>query len=428
VRHDFTSGYVRRVVDAQLDDLLGQLPALLLDGPKAVGKTATAEQRAATVWQLHRPGVARVVEADPLLALRADPPVLFDEYQRVQPLWDEVKDFVDRDPASGRVLLTGSAPPPGSHSGAGRIAALRLRPLTLPERGSSDPTVSLAAMFDGGGAAAIGGRCALRLDDYTELILGSGFPGMQHLTGNALTTQLDGYLDRIADRDLVEAGLRVRRPATFKAWLRAYSAAVATTASWEKIRDAASPGHGDKPAKTTTLPYIDALTQLRILDELPAWAPSRNHLNRLTGTPKHHLADPALAARLTGMNKTRLLTGAGGAFTPNDGTYLGQLFESLATLSVRVFAGSCAAEVSHLRLDSGRHEVDVITERAEDGAVVAFEVKLSADVGDDDVKHLLWLREQLGDQFADGAVLTTGEHAYRRPDGIAVVPLGLLGP
>jgi len=426
VGNDFTAGYVRRVVDVQLDDLLRQLPALLLDGPKAVGKTATAEQRATTVWQLHRPAVARVVEADPLLALRADPPVLFDEYQRVEPLWDEVKDFVDRDPTPGRVLLTGSAPPPGSHSGAGRIAAVRLRPLTLPERGASDPTVSLTGMFRGD--AAVTGRCDLRLDDYTDLILGSGFPGMQHLTGNALTTQLDGYLDRIADRDLVEAGLRVRRPATFKAWLRAYGAAVATTASWEKIRDAASPGHGDKPAKTTTLPYIDVLTQLRILDELPAWAPSRNHLNRLTGVPKHHLADPALAARLTGMTKARLLTGVGRAFTPNDGTYLGQLFESLATLSVRVFAGSCAAEASHLRLDSGRREVDVIAERAEDGAVVAFEVKLSADVGDDDVKHLVWLREQLGEQFADGAVLTTGEHAYRRPDGIAVVPLGLLGP
>lgn len=174
MKRDFTAGYVRRVADAELDDLLRQLPALLLDGPKAVGKTATAEQRATTVWQLHRPAVARVVEADPLLALRADPPVLFDEYQRVESLWDEVKDFVDRNPTPGRVLLTGSAPPPGAHSGAGRIAAVRLRPLTLPERGVSDPTVSLLGMFHGD--ATITGRCDLRLEDYTDLILSSASP------------------------------------------------------------------------------------------------------------------------------------------------------------------------------------------------------------------------------------------------------------
>ena len=170
------------------------------------------------------------------------------------------------------------------------------------------------------------------------------------------------------------------------------------------------------------------LSQLRILDELPAWTPSRHHLDRLTQAPKHHLMDPALAARLVGITRASLLTGVGQAFTPNDGTFLGQLFESLATLSVRVFSGSVAAQVSHLRLGSGRREVDLIVERGSDRSVVAFEVKLSASVTNDDVKHLLWLQEQLGDQVVDAAVLTTGEHAYRRRDGIAVVPLGLLGP
>jgi predicted AAA+ superfamily ATPase len=423
---DFRHGYVRRVVDAQLDALLPQLPALLLDGPKAVGKTATAEQRARTVWSLHRPAVAAAVAADPIAAIEADPLVLFDEYQRVEPLWDEVKDYVDRDLSPGRVLLTGSAPPPGAHSGAGRIPPLRMRPLTLPERGAAQPTVSLESMFTG--SANISGACSLRLGDYTDLILQSGLPGLQHLTGAALHAQLDGYIERIVDRDMPEAGLRVRRPATLTAWLRAYAAAVSTPTSWEKIRDAASPGQGDKPAKTTTIPFIDVLSQLRILDELPAWTPSRNHLDRLTQAPKHHLMDPALAARLVGITRASLLSGVGQAFTPNDGTFLGQLFESMATMSVHVFSGPVAAQVSHLRLGSGRREVDLIVERGSDRAVVAFEVKLSASVTDDDVKHLLWLREQLGDQVVDAAVLTTGEHAYRRRDGIAVIPLGLLGP
>ncbi len=422
----FRSGYVRRVVDDQLDHLMPHLSALLLDGPKAVGKTRTAEQRAATVWQLHRSSAAQVVAADPRAAMRVETPVLFDEHHKVDHLWDEVKDAVDRDATPGRFLLTGSAPPPGAHSGAGRIPSLRMRPLTLPERGASTPTISMGDLYAGG--TAISGTCPLGLEEYTDLILRSGFPGLQHLAGAALTVQLDGYIDRIVDKDMAEAGQKVRRPATLKAWLRAYAAAVATPTSWEKIRDAASPGHGDKPAKTTTLPFIDTLTQLRILDELPAWIPSRNHLNRLTEAPQHHLADPALAARLAGVTRASLLRGADHVFTPNDGTYLGQLFESLATMTVRVFAGPLGADVSHLRIGSGRHEVDMIVERGEDRAVLAFEVKLASAINDDDVKHLVWLRDQLGDQLLEAAVLTTGAHAYRRPDGIAVIPLGLLGP
>jgi predicted AAA+ superfamily ATPase len=173
---------------------------------------------------------------------------------------------------------------------------------------------------------------------------------------------------------------------------------------------------------------VDTLTRLRILDEVPAWIPSHNHLNRLTQAPKHQLADPALAARLVGATRTSLLRGTGETFTPLDGTYLGQLFESLATLSVKVFAARLPASVSHLRLDSGRREVDLILERDSDRAIVAFEVKLAGDVNYEDVKHLQWLRGELGEQVVDAVVLTTGPAAYRRPDGIAVVPLGLLGP
>ena len=431
MRVDFRRGYVRRVVDAQLDTLLPELGAILLDGPKAVGKTETALQRAQTTRRLNRPEVRAIAEADGDLMLAGPYPVLLDEWQRVPALWDGVKTAVDDDPNAGRFLLTGSLPPGGTHSGAGRIASVRMRPLTLPERGVSTPSISLAAMFAGdasGGAAAIGGTCPLGLGEYTEAILSSGFPGMQHLTGRPLAVQLDGYIERIIDADLPEAGLTVRRPATLLAWMRAYAAATATVTTWESLRDAASAGQGSKPAKTTTMPYADVLTRLRILDEVPAWTPSRNHLARLTQGAKHHLADPALAARLVGTTRDRLLSGAGEAFTPKDGTFLGQLFESLAALSLRVFADAVAAKVGHLRLYDQRREVDFVVEHADDRRVVAFEVKLNPIVVTRDVRHLLWLRQQLGDDLADCAVLTTGDTAYRRPDGVAVIPLGLLGP
>ncbi|GAA3635717.1 DUF4143 domain-containing protein [Kineosporia mesophila] len=415
------------MVDDVLDDLLPALPAILLDGPKAVGKTATALQRAQTVWRLSRPPQAAVVSADPQQALNAAPPVLLDEYQRVLPVFDAVREAVDEDSAPGRFLLTGSAPPPGSHSGAGRITTVRVRPLTLPERGVSTAMVSLASLFEGSFTAPVAGVSALGLADYTDLILASGLPGLQHLQGRPLQIQLDGYLDRIVERDMREDGHDVRRPATLMAWLRAYAASVSTTTSWDKVRDAASAGSAVKPARSTTGPYVDTLTRLRILDDVPAWIPSHNHLKRLTRSPKHHLADPALAARLVGATRASLLRGAGETFTPLDGTYLGQLFESLATLSVKVFATSLPASVSHLRLDSGRREVDLIVERDSDRAIVAFEVKLAGEVNYEDVKHLHWLREQLGEQLVDAVVLTTGPAAYRRPDGIAVVPLALLG-
>lgn len=423
--------YVRRTVDTDLDELLPSLPAVLLDGPKGVGKTATALQRATTVRRLDQPEQATVAEANPDVVLEGDPPVLLDEWQRVPAVWDAVKRAVDDDRAGGRFLLTGSAPVEGSatHSGAGRIVALRMRPMTLPERDVCSPTVSLASLLGPGDRPPAGGTCELDLGDYTDLILASGLPGLQGLPTRALRTQLDGYLERIVDRDMEEAGLRVRRPETVRGWLRAYAAATSTTASWETIRDAATGGSGDKPAKTTTLPYIETLSALRILDEVPAWLPGHNHLKRLTKGAKHHLADPALAARLVGVGRTQLLAGEAGEVTiPRDGTFLGALFESLATLTVRVFAQAADAAVFHLRTYDGRHEVDLIVER-DDGKVLALECKLSATVDDDDTKHLRWLADEIGDQLTDAAVLTTGTQAYRRPrDGVAVIPLGLLGP
>ncbi len=423
---DFRTGYVRRVIDDELDALLPEIGALLIDGPKAVGKTATAMQRAATVRRLASRAERELAAADPVQALAGPHPVLLDEWQRVPDIWDEVKTDVDDHPTGGRYLLTGSAPTGSTHSGAGRIPSLRMRPLTLPERGVVAPSVSLTTLL-GGGLPAVTGSCPLGLGDYTDLIVASGFPGLQHLSVRAARAQLDGYLAGIVEVDMEEAGHKVRRPAALQAWMRAYAATTATTTSWEKVRDAAGPGRDTRPARSTTIPYIEALTRLRVLDDIPAWIPSLNHLNRVGQAPKHHLADPALAARLLGLGSADLLRGEGPDRVAADGTFLGALFESLAAMSVRVFASAARANVSHLRLQDGRHEVDLIVER-DDHKYVAFEVKLSGTVDDRDTAHLRWLRREDGAHMLDAVVLTTGAHAYRRADGVAVVPLGLLGP
>ncbi len=191
------------------------------------------------------------------------------------------------------------------------------------------------------------------------------------------------------------------------------------------------------PAKTTVLAYREVLERLWLLEDLPGWMPTRNHLARLTQAPKHHLVDPALAARLLGVDEGALLRGTPAGHdvlaahrepaAPRDGTLLGQLFESLVTQSVLVYAQATESRVGHLRTQRGEHEVDLIVESG-DHSVVAIEVKAAAEVTDRDVKHLLWLREQLGADVRDLVVITTGSHAYRRPDGVAVVPASLLGP
>lgn len=422
-------GYVPRVVDTVLDELFPHLPAILLDGPKAVGKTATAGRRAATIHDLGAIGPRTTAQADPTTVLLGAKPILIDEWQRVEDTWDAVKTAIDDYYAGGQYLLAGSAPAPspsGHHSGAGRITSIRMRPLTVFERAVAPATVSLADLL-AGTQGPVTGLAGLSLADYTDLIVESGFPAIRGLPPRARATALDGYLARIVDTDLEEAGLRVKRPAAIAAWLRAYAAATSTTASWERIREAATPGTTQPPARSTTTPYIDALTRLRILDEVPAWLPTNNHLTRVGATAKHHLTDPALAARLTGMTPARLLSGDGPTAIPRDGTFLGALFESLVTLSVRVYAQASDATVSHLRAMDGRHEVDLILQR-DDGKVLAIEVKLASAVDGHDVRHLLWLKDQLGDDLLDMVIITTGEQAHRRPDGVAVVPLALLGP
>lgn len=421
--------YVRRVVDDELDLLLGDLPAISLDGAKGVGKTATAVRRVNTVFALDHPATFEVLSAEPDRLTRAAEPILVDEWQRYPPSWDLVRRAVDVAPRPGRFLLTGSTSPdsPGTHSGAGRIASVRMRPLTLAERGIGVPTVSLADLLSGA-RPAVGGATAVGLEDYVEAIVHGGFPGMRASTARAQRSSMESYVSRILDRDFPEAGITSRNPAGLRRWLTAFAAATATTASFETIRDAATSGQGNKPAKSTTIPYRDALERIWVSDPCGAWLPSRSRLSRLTVAAKHFLADPALAVALLDVDAATLLEGRpAGPAMPREGTLLGALFESLVALNVRVYAQAAQSGVQHLRTKNGDREVDlVLTGRA--GRVVAIEVKLAQTVTDHDVRHLRWLAGQIGPDLTDAVVITTGPEAYRRSDGVAVVPAALLGP
>jgi hypothetical protein len=421
--------YRPRSVEAELDALLSAVSAIALEGPKGVGKTATASRRARTILSLDVPAQRALLEADPDRLHRLEEPILLDEWQRYPPSWDLVRRAVDADPRPGRFLLTGSTLPRElpAHSGAGRIVTVRMRPLSLAERHLQEPTVSLEALL-AGKRPRITGHSTVALPAYLEELVSSGFPGIRFAGKAGARALLDGYLDQIAKRELPELGHVVRRPATLRAWLAAYAAATATSTSYNVLLDAASPGENDKPSKTTTIAYREALTALWLLDPAPAWTPLRNAFTRLGQAPKHHLVDPALAARLLGTSAASLSAGDdAGPPRLRDGNLTGRLFESLVTLSVRVYAQASAARVHHLRTHNGAREIDLIVER-DDGRVLAVEVKLGGAVGDEDVSHLLALQRTLGPDLLDAVVVTAGSDAYRRTDGVAVVPAALLGP
>jgi predicted AAA+ superfamily ATPase len=359
----------------------------------------------------------------------AAPPVLIDEWQRLAWVWDEVRQWVDRDPSPGRFILTGSAAPTGTpiHSGAGRILSLRMRPLCLVERGLAEPRASLTGLL-GGSVQHVTGTTDITVADYVHEIAASGLPGIRGLSALGRQRQLDGYLGAVVAKEVPEQGLMVRRPAAMTAWLRAYALATGGTASYTTILDAATPGSGNKPSKSTTLTYRDALAGLWLTDPVPAWVPVLGRIEApLAKAPKHFLADPALAVRLLGLSEADLLPGPGPhPLGPQAGTLLGRLFEALIAQSLHTYAAVTSSELSHLRTANGAHEVDFVVTQGAD--IVGIEVKLATAVTSDDVRHLNWLESHYHGGRVTKVCLTTGSQALTRSDGVHVIPAALLGP
>ncbi|RRD50323.1 ATP-binding protein [Arachnia propionica] len=407
--------YVRRTVDTLLDALLPRTPAIALDGARGVGRTATALQRANRVLPLERPDQRALVGTHPAALLQPGT-TLIDEWSRMPEVWDLTHREVNNGAPPGSFILTGSAAPT-----VGSVLSLRMRPMALHERGPFTTSVSLSQLLgqERPCSSTIEGDTSCSPDDYLDAIESSGFPGFMGLDNESRREQLATYIQEVIDRDLPGLGYTARRTEALRRWLTAYAAATSTTTSYSNLLGAAT-GDSRQPNRDTVSVYRNHLTRLRLLDPVPGWSPTHITFARLQRAPKHHLVDPALAASLLGATAASMRT-------PRHSHLAGPLFEALATLSVRVAAEAARAEVLHLRTRNGDHDVDLVVERP-DGRLVAMKVQLSDTVSDWDVRHLLWLRSNLPEQVSDLVVLTTGGTARRRSDGVAVVPLALLGP
>jgi len=423
-----------RFIETQIKDIFEEFPALAIDGLKAIGKTVSSKRIARTVYELDRTRDLEFIENDIERLSSDEKPVLIDEWKNVPSTWDYVRRAVDDGAPAGSYLLTGSTSDSdvNVHSGAGRILRLRMFPLSLAERALVTPSVSLRTLLQSNTpfSTHIQGESGLTFSDYIHEIISSGLPEIRQYSDARRPKMFKSYIDNMLSHEFKQQGVTIRQPTTLRRWLTSYAAATATDASYSEILDAGTAGISDKPAYKTTISYREALTNLWMLDEIPPWIEGENYFSRLKQTPKHYLADPAISAHLLGLN-TSILSGRDKVtnkiqtvFDKKYGSITGRLFESLMQLSLRVYAEANDAQLYFLRTYDGSHEIDFILQQ--DDKVIAIEVKLSISITNEDVTHLQWLRSQMGERLTDALIITTGPLAYRRSDGIIVVPAGLL--
>lgn len=413
--------YLPRIADGELAQRLTSSGAVVIEGPKACGKTATALEVAASTVRLDIDRAARAAaEIDPGLLLNQEAPQLIDEWQTVPEIWNHVRRVVDDRQLPGQFILTGSAVPADDvnrHSGAGRFTTLRMRPMSLFESGHSIGTASLQGLLDG--ASASSADPGLTIPDLADRITVGGWPAQQGSPVTAAATANRGYLEQVRLIDIARIEGARRDPRKMEAVLRSLARNTATEVANTVL--AADAGGSDGLHRSTVADYLDALERLMIIEDQPAWAPRMRSRGRLRKAPKRHFVDPSLAVAALGVGPERLLA---------DLNAMGFLFESLVVRDLRVLSQALQGEVLHYR-DEGEHEVDAIVALA-DGRWAAFEVKLGAGQTDVAAANLLAF-SSLVDTTACGppaalVVITGTGYAYRRPDGVSVVPIGALGP
>jgi len=419
--------YIPRLADQELQSRLAYAGGVVIEGAKATGKTATALQCAGTVHRFDVDANARALAAvAPDLLLQANPPVLLDEWQLVPELWNQVRRAIDARTTPGQFILTGSARPADDitrHSGAGRFARMRIRPLSGFERKVGNPQISLKALLRGESFSVI--DPGLTLHDLIELICRGGFPGHMSLSTPQCMKALRDYVGEISRTDIREVDGVARDPLRVAALLTALARHVGTAVRASTLgMDVAARFSGVTIARQETIAeYLAVLERLWILEYQPAFAPHLRSATRLRSTPVVHLADPALAVAALGATPELLL---------RDLNFLGFLFESMVLRDLRVFSHHQLAEVQHYRDETGL-EVDAIV-TGEDGAWCAVEIKLGASpaVVDAAAASLLKFASRIDTSRmrapAALVVITGTGPGYPRPDGVLQVPYGALAP
>lgn len=405
--------YRPRLVDALLADALAAFSAVMVVGPRAVGKTTSAARVVAQVDRLDIPDVASVYRADPDAALRrASRPLMLDEWQEVPEVLAAVKRAVDRNATPGQFVLTGSIRATtelSTWAGTGRVVRVAMHPLTERELAGAVASPDLVTDLAQRWLDAVPSTLPpLDLDAYLQLALRGSFPDLAFKSRSDTQRSLwfASYLDDLVSRDVASVDV-VRDPERLRRYLSALALNLAGQPS-----DAGLMRDAGVNARTAAA-YERALTHLAVLDVVPAWA--SNRLKRLTKSGKRYLVDSALAAAAAGIDAGEIL---------HDADLRGRWFDAFATMQIRaeLAAFSPSRRLHHLRVEGGRHEVDLVIDLGR-GRLFGLEFKAGATPTRHDARHLIWLRDELGSDFAGGVVLHTGQAVMELDDRIAAMPL-----
>jgi predicted AAA+ superfamily ATPase len=414
--------YRPRVADSELVDRMRSAGAVLVEGPKACGKTATAQRVAATVFRMDTDDGARaLVDTAPEVLLSAQPPVLFDEWQVAPNLWNLIRHEVDDlGGTPGRFILTGSSTPADDairHTGAGRYSMLRMRPMSLFETGVSTGQVSLRKLFDGDFTPSL--DPGVTVPELINDIVTGGWPALLQTPVREAQRWLSDYVRTIVEVDMPHMGVR-RDPATLRRLLASLGRGTGTDLSTQAIANDLS-GAERSVQRDTVAGYLDILSRLMLTEDMPAWAPHMRSTTPLRKSPTRFMTDPSLGVAALGASPEQLLL---------DLNTTGFHFEGMVVRDLRIYAQPIGGRLSHWR-DNNQHEVDVIV-TLDDGRWGAIEVKMNPSAVDAAAASLLRFRDKV-DMSKTGAptflaVATTRSAALRRQDGIHVLPVASLGP
>ena len=416
--------YLKRTIDPYLDERLGSAGAVLIQGAKWCGKTRTAEEHSSSAVYLMDPTDGwrnmRIAEQDPLRILQGKTPRLIDEWQKVPSLWDAVRFEVDkRRGQEGQFILTGSTTIPESeisHSGAGRISRLMMRPMSLFESLDSDGSVSLKKLFEGDND--VSGVSEKSLEDIAFLIVRGGWPESVGKSEKVAVNKVADYVNAITGIDISAVDNIKRDPATALEVLRSLSRNICTAASTNTIRSGVVKD-GSIPAENTMYSYLNALQRLFVTEDVRPWNPALRSKTAAVRTWKRQLADPSIASVLFHSSSEGIMKDLGS---------MGFLFESLCIRDLRVYAQPIEGEVCYYQDRTGL-ETDAVI-HLKDGRWGAVEIKLGNARVDDAADSLLRLQNKVNEERMGTPsflmVIVSSGYAYRRKDGVYVVPIGCL--
>ena len=422
------SSYKSRIADKIIERKLKGKGAVLVEGPKWCGKTTTSEQLAKSVIYMSKPEDVRtnllVADLNPSKLLEGETPRLIDEWQIAPKLWDAVRFESDHRDGFGHFILTGSAVPPKMdetfHTGTGRVAWVKMRPMSLYESGDSNGSVSLGELFSC--SKDIVAESAIEsLEQLAFLICRGGWPGSIGLEEDVALEQAFDYLDAVVNIDISRVDEIKRDPERAKRLMRSYSRHQGTQTTYTVLRDDVAANESDSITEDTIYSYTNALRKIFVIEDMPAWNPNLRSKTAIRTSDTRYFIDPSIATASLGLGPNDLV---------DDLRTMGLFFETMCVRDLRVYAQSLGGDVYHYRDKSGL-ECDAVI-HLRNGAYGLIEIKLGGDnLIEEGVENLKNFSARIDtDKMKSPSFLMVligkGKYAYRREDGIYIVPIGCL--